>query len=185
MNAPHPCTQPLDIFGETLPRTALGRVRSTTLKSLLRRRPDLVCTVTSEFDGMADGKEPVTRVVDAQWVIDNLLHSDARTVASDRLGAPILRTTDATYTLAISDGELARRAQMLANLPHTAAPFFDPTGITDSAGFDLGVGHLVRLRTEYLSDITDPFAFDEAIEEMRRLTAYDELYAIVGSRYAR
>jgi hypothetical protein len=170
------------IFGESIPVTTTGGIRAPTLKKLLHTRTDLICRLTREFDGMTDGKEPRDQVVGPDWVIKNLLHetSTLRIRPGKLLGVDTISVFDACYNVDIYDGEVIRRKDIIASLPHEGLDPQTPTTLAFSNGRPLFWRTIANARTEHLQATPDGIAFDEEATRLLALTDIEELAVYLG-----
>ncbi len=175
----------ITLFGETLSVTKKGRLRSSTVTALLRRRADLICRLTSKFDGMTDGHVAVDSAVTRAWVAETMLTRAGGTLCiyrSTRLGADVLCVSDACSNVEVSDAELDRRRTMVASLPLSPHSAID-TGVASrlmTRAVPLSSFAISAARNRYLDSCADGIAFDEALEELRTMTTWQELAAYVS-----
>jgi hypothetical protein len=187
----------IKLFGEEVPVTkrrgvASNTPRATTVKKLiLRREKDIVCVLTSEFDGMIDGARSTNEEVSVAWVIKNMLDSE-RSTRNIWVSGQTLVIHDAVYSVDVRSKvaveESKRRAEALKSLPLIMGDVVVAGGFNMRGRYD-GVAETTKhtanqlraLRELALSKIPldDGMTFDEAIEEFRSLgSAPDSAYAV-------
>jgi hypothetical protein len=166
------------IFGESIPVTTTGGIRAPTLKRLLRTRTDLICRLTSAFDGMTDGKETRDEIVGPDWVIKRLINetSTLRITPAKFLGVDTIDVYSASYDVDIYDGEVVRRQELIASLPHQSLGRDTPTTLAyNHTGRRVFWRDISNARIARLASTTDGIAFDEEVTRLLALTDIEEL----------